>query len=160
MYLVGVLPWLKKCCVYVIRFREGREGVGDGVWTTKALIAIPGDALVCDLISTLSHISVPAVLNPLTFSGTILVDGVAASVHALYIDAQQIIGSSNVRYIPALWNCVTQPALASHRASPRSSALQNVGVDILSAHIYADHDNGRWDHNTLSLLPLQTLFFR
>ena len=39
-----------------------------------------------------------------------------------------------------------------------STALQNVGVDILSAHIYADHDNGRWDHNTLSLLPLQTLF--
>ena len=66
---------------------------------------------MCSSVQAICVASVPAVLNPLAFSGTIIVDGVAASVHALYVNEALLGGAANVRYVPAILQLL---ALHSH----------------------------------------------
>jgi hypothetical protein len=78
--------------------------------------------------------SASGVRNPLTFSGTIIVDGVAASVHSLYF-SEALLGSA-IRYVPAALQLFSLPVHAlihtlRHMPAPLGpvflSALTSIG---------------------------------
>jgi hypothetical protein len=108
-----------------------RVRVGDGVWTTLGpatggLAGTPS-SLVCSSVQAIAATPVSAVLNPLTFSGTIIVDGVAASAYSLFID-EAALGAANVRYVPAVLHLLSLPARAviavmRHLPQPLSKVL-------------------------------------